>query len=207
MDTKLKFAILLLILFVVFLAGCDTGLKFDAPEIDPPTDLVPGYIPEGFKLISGFQIPGDMTLYKFALGDIGGLVGRLKAGDHFFNLKSPAGNIVQGLYYKSKQNLILVTKSYFAEGNLDDWLAVYEKGQPKPCDCDCAGLVRLDIMPFPIRFEELQEERTIDGTRVAILTGPLGWTTVFVRGDYLLTVESAISLEENLKIVASLLNN
>jgi hypothetical protein len=205
MDTKLKFTLPILILFVIFLAGCDTGLKFDAPEIDPPSDLIPGYVPEGFELITGFQIPGDVTLYEFTLGDTGELVGRLKAGDRFFDLKSPAGNIVQGVYYKSKQNLILVTKSYFPDGTLDDWLAVYEKGQPKPCDCECAGLVRLDTMPFPIRFEELQEVRTIDGTRVAILTGSLGWTTAFVRGDYLLTVESAISLEENLKIVSSLL--
>ena len=204
MITKFKSISLLFIILVVFLVACDTGPKFVAPEIDPPADLIPGYVPDGSELISGFQLSPDSTSVEFALEDVGGLVERLKGADHFFDVKSPAGNVIQGVYYKGKEHLILVTKSYFPEGSLDDWLAVYEESQPKPCECDCPGLVRLDSLPFPSRFEEFQEERTIDGTRVAILNGPLGWTTLFVRGDYLLAVESTISLEENLKIVASL---
>lgn len=207
MIIKLKSTLLLFIILVVFLVACDTGPKFVAPEIDPPSDLIPGYVPEDYTLISGFQLSADATSVEFAFGDVGSLVERLKGSDHFFDVKSPAGNVVQGVYYKGKEHLILVTKSYFPEGSLDDWLVAYEESQPKPCNCDCAGLIRLDAIPFPGRFEEFQEERTIDGTRVAILNGPLGWTTVFVRGDFLLAVESAITLEENLKIVASLMND
>lgn len=199
MYTKLKFVIPLLVFFVVILAACDTGMKFDAPEIDPPADLIPGYVPEGYDLISGFQLPANNTLPAFMDGDKSGLPGL----GHFFNVKSPMGNVIQGVYYQGKQNLILVTKANFPGRTMDDWLAAYEESQPKPCDC--GGLLRLSAFPLPDRFEELQEERTIDGTRVAILKGPLGWTTVFVRGDDLLAVESGISLEENLKIVTSLL--
>lgn len=207
MFTKLKSILPFFILLVVVLVACNTGLKFDAPEIDPPTDLIPGYVPDGYELISGFQISGDNALSDETLGDLGGLVDRFKAGDHFFSVKSPAGNVIQGVYYKGKEHLILVSKSYFPEGTLDDWLAAYEESQPKPCECDCPGFVRLETVPFPTRFDEFQEERTIEGTRVVILNGPLGWTTIFVRGDYLLAVESTISLEENLKIVASLIND
>jgi hypothetical protein len=174
-------------------------MKYVAPEIDPPADLIPGYMPEGYDLISGFQLSTHNTLPEFSGGDENGMPGL----DHFFDVKSPMGNVIQGVYYQGKQNLILVTKAYFPGGTLDDWLAAYEKSQPEPCDC--GGFLRLDAFPLPSRFDELQEERTIDGTRVAILKGPLGWTTVFVRGDYLLAVESGISLEENLKIVTSLL--
>jgi hypothetical protein len=198
MYTKLKFVIPLLVSLVVILAACDTGMKYVAPEIDPPADLIPGYMPEGYDLISGFQLSTHNTLPEFTGGDENGMPGL----DHFLDVKSPMGNVIQGIYYQGKQNLILVTKAYFPGGTLDDWLAAYEESLPEPCDC--GGLLRLDAFPLPSRFDELQEERTIDGTRVAILKGPLGWTTVFVRGDYLLTVESQIPLEENLKIVTSL---
>jgi hypothetical protein len=207
MFTKIKSTLPLFIFLVIILAACDTGPKFVAPEIDPPADLIPGYVPEGYTLTSGFQLTTDIFSADIALGDTGRMVGRMMLGDITFNLKSPTGNVVQGIYYKGKQHLILITKSYFPDKSLDDWLAVYEESQPKPCECDCPGLLRLDAFPLPSRFDEFQEERTIYGTRVAILHGPLGWTTVFVRGDYLLTVESGISLDENLKIVASLMND
>jgi len=207
MFTKLKFVVPLFIFLVIFLAACDIGPKFVAPEIDPPAELIPGYVPEGYTLDSGFQLTTDIFPHDIALGDMGRMVGRMKLGDITFNVKSPTGNVIQGVYYKGKEHIILITRSYFPEGSLDDWLAFYEESQPKPCECDCPGLLRLDAFPLPDRFEQLQEERTIDGTRVAILDGPLGWTTVFVRGDYLLTVESEISLDENLKIVASLMND
>jgi hypothetical protein len=45
----------------------------------------------------------------------------------------------------------------------------------------------------------------VDGIPVAILSKPEGWLTVFVRAGDLLTVEGAISLDDNLKIVSSLL--
>ena len=105
----------------------------------------------------------------------------------------------------------MITKSHFSDGTLDLWRTAYETSQPVLFDCACADL-RLFPEGFPARVAEVQEERAIGGTRVAILKGPGGWITVFVRGDYLLTVESGlpleddgISLEENLKIVASLL--
>jgi hypothetical protein len=205
MYTKLKILIPLLICYIVFLVACGSEPKFVAPEIAPPTDLIPGYVPEGFELVSGFQLLADNIWPEFTGGSEIGLLAPLLKGDHFFNLKSPDGKDVQGIYYQGKENLILITKSYFPNGTLDDWLAVYEKFQVKPFDCECAGIVRLEALPLLSRFEELQGVRTIDNTRIAILQGPLGWTTVFVRGDYLLTVESGISLEENLKIVTSLL--
>lgn len=206
MYIKLKSTIPMLVVFVIVLVGCDARVKFVAPEIDPPADLIPGYVPEGFELISGFQIPGDL-MSELTLGEAAGIVSRLKTGDYFLDVKSPARNVIQGSYYRDKQHIILVTKSYFPGGTLDDWLTIYNDAQPKPCDCECTDFIRLEALPFPARFEEFQEERTIDGTRVAILNGPSGWITVFIRGDYLLTVESEISLEENLKIVSSLINN
>jgi hypothetical protein len=206
MDTKQKFLIPILILITFFLAACDTQMKFTAPETDPPADLIPSYVPEGFNLVSGFQLSAEFIMPEFTGGDEIGLNGRLLNGDHFLGIKSPAGDVIQGVYYQGKQYLILITKSNFPNGTIDDWLALNEERQFKPCDCDCAGFVRLGELTFPTRFEEPQEERTIDGTRVAIFKGPLGWLTVFVRGEYLLTVESEISLEENLKIVTSLIN-
>jgi hypothetical protein len=105
------------------------------------SDLVPGYVPDGYKLISGFQLPGDLAS-ELALGEVAGLVGRLEAGNHFFDVKSPAGNVIQGVYYQGKDHIILISKSYFPGGTLDDWQAIYEDSLPKPCDCDCPGLAR-----------------------------------------------------------------
>ncbi len=185
---------ILLVLLCVSLTACGTKVKFLAPETEPPADLIPSYVPDGFKLVSGFQLSGEVPLR-----------GRLFAGtgDHF-DLKSPNGNDIQGIYYQGRDQILLISKSYFPEGTLDLWRSTFETSQPKPCQCDCLPL-RLGAIPLPLRVAEIQEERTIAGTRVAILKGPLGWITVFVRGDYLLTVESGLPLEENLKVVVGLL--
>jgi hypothetical protein len=206
MYTQYKFAITLLMLLACILSACGSRTKFVAPEIDPPADLIPGYVPEGFELVSGFQLTGEVTLPEFSNGDEDGFFGHLLEDDPFFDVKSPNGNDIQGVYYQGKDHLILISKSFFPEGTLDLWRTAYEESWPKPCEC--AGFPRLDPEAFPVRFyNDLQEERTIGKTSVAILKGPLGWITVFIRGDHLLTVESGISLEENLKIVASLLDN
>jgi hypothetical protein len=207
MYTNRKFTIVLLVLLAGLLSACDSGIKFIAPEIEPPTDLIPSYVPEGFELVSGFQLSADITLPEFTVGDESSLIGRLLEGDRYFDVISPNGNDIQGVYYQGKEQLILIAKSYFPEATLDDWLTAYEAAELKPTGCECAGLLRLDDIPLPSRFVEFLEERTLNGTRVAILKGPLGWITVFVRGDYLISVESGISLEENLKIVASLTEN
>ena len=210
MNNKSKFAYPLLVLLACILSACSHSQKFVAPEIEPPADLIPGYVPEGFKLVSGFQLSGEVDFPIATNGNEVAFFLRLRGGDLFFELKSPKGNDILGVYYQGKDRLILISKSYYPEGSLDLWLAAYEAAQPKPCECECAcecpSFLRLDALPFHDRMIELQEVRTIDGTRVAILKGLLGWTTVFVRGDYLLTVESGISLDENLKIVASLLD-
>jgi hypothetical protein len=205
MATKLKFSIPLVVVLVALLSSCGTRLKFVAPKIESPVDLIPGYVPRGFKLISGFQLPGELTSLRFSTSDEACFLGDRVRDLPFFEVKSPVGNIIQGVYYQAKDSLILITKSYFPKGDLDQWLDAYQAAQPKPCECDCKILCCLNPSPLLGRLIQLQEMRTIDGTQVAILEGPRGWTTVFVRGDYLLSVESGISLEENLKIVASLL--
>jgi len=206
MKNKSKFAYPWLVVPACILGACSCSPKFVAPEIEPPADLIPGYVPEGFKLVSGFQLNGEVNFPIATDGNEVAFFLRLREGNPFFELKSPKGNDILGVYYQGKDQLILISKSYYPEGSLDLWLAAYEASLPKPCECECPGFLRLDAIPFHGRLTEMQEIRTIDGTRVAILKGPLGWTTVFVRGDYLLTVESRISLDENLKIVASLLD-
>lgn len=202
MSTKSRFMLSLLMLLVGFLPACSHPPKFVAPEIEPPTDLIPGYVPDGFELVSGFKLPGKIP---FPATSDGGDVFRI-AGMDPTNLKSPKGNEIQGVYYQGNEHLILITKSYFPEGTLDLWRSTYEASGPKPCECEWLKL-RPNSEHFPTRLVEIQEERTIDGTRVAILKGPLGQITVFIRGNYLVTVESGISLDDNLKVVASLLEN
>lgn len=206
MKTKTTLVILMFILMANALSACNTK-KIVAPEIEPPDDLVPGYVPEGYELVAGFQIDGEINLPGFEGGSESNSFGPHWRTDIFFQEKSPKGNVIQGVYYQKEDDLILVTKSYFPEATLDDWLAAYEAAQPQPCECDCecADFPRLEALPMFSRIFELQEERTIDDTSVAILKGPTGWLTIFVRGDYLLAVESKISLEEILKIVESLL--
>jgi len=202
MKNRSKYAIPMLVVLVWFLAACSHSPKFVAPEIEPPADLIPGYVPEGFELGGGYQIPGERLFPAIPVGDDIANFLRIRG----FDLKSPNGNDILGVYYQGKDHLILISKSYFPKGSLDVWRAAYEASQPKPCECECAGL-RLAHELFPVRLVQLQEVRTVEGTEVAILKGPMGWTTAFVRGDNLLTVESGISLEENLKIVASLLES
>jgi hypothetical protein len=198
MNTRPKFIPILfaLLIFTISACGLKTKPEFIAPEIDPPADLVSSYIPEGFELVSGFQLSGVEDMPGFP---------RIKS----FNVKSPSENDIQGVYYRNQDHLILISKSYFPEGTLDLWLAAYEAAQTKPCECECLKFHMnrdTELSLFRI-LPELQEERTVNGNRVVVLqnASPWGWTTVFVRGDYLLTVESGISLEENLKVVASLL--
>lgn len=206
MYTRLKSAIPLLTLCVVLLSSCGTRVTFVAPQIEPPGDLIPGYIPQGFKLISGYYLPGEPSVLRFSIANEACFLGQTLRRLPFFQVKSPVGNVIQGVYYQAKDSRILITKSYFPKGDLDQWLAAYQAAQPKPCECDCKILCCLNPSPLLGRLNQIQEIRTIHGTRVAILEGPLGWTTVFVRGEYLLSVESGISLEENLKIAASLLD-
>ncbi len=206
MNHKSKFIFSMLMVFVYILTACGSRPKFVAPEIDPPADLIPGYVPEGFALVSGFQLAGKVKITIASDGEAVSMFARVRN----FDLKSPNGNDIQGVYYRGEDQSILITKSYFPGGNLDLWRTTY-KSYFQPCECECIDL-RLGVIPPLVRFAEIQEERTIGDSRIAVLKGPNGWITVFVRGDYLLTVESGlpleksgISLEENLKIVASLL--
>lgn len=202
MYTKHKFTMLLLMLLIGTLPACSHSPKFEAPEIEPPVDLIPSYVPEGFELGSGYQIPAESLFPAISGGDDISQFGRIRG----FDLKSPKGNDILGVYYTDGDHLILISKSYFPQGTLDLWLAAYHGSELESCECN-KGDLRLTFQLSPVPFDEIQEERTIDGTRIAILKAPLGWITVFARRDYLITVESGISLEQHLKIVASLLKN
>lgn len=48
-------------LMALTVTGCGPGVGFSAPEIDPPADLIPGYVPEGFELVSGFELQGGVA--------------------------------------------------------------------------------------------------------------------------------------------------
>jgi hypothetical protein len=224
MYTKSKLIILLFVLLACSLAACGSQTKFVAPEIDPPTDLIPGYVPKGYELISGFQIKVSNFNARLAIIEEDG---RIACGKPlivpFFDLKSPAGNDLMGVYYQKKDHLLLITKSYFPEGSLDGWRESYDASHQdawdgeRDCDCgcdcwcnSCSGypcVQLLFIPPIPFRNTEVQEVRTVGDTQIAVLQKPSGWVTIFVRGEYLIAVEGDLSLEENLKIVASLLIN
>jgi hypothetical protein len=198
-------------------------IKFVAPQIDPPADLIPAYLPEGFKLVQGFQTPAADIKESFFSDDSGDSAGRtheqlgiclIHLPGIFSNLKSPASNDILGVVYQDGSHLLMITKSYFPGGSLDLWRASYEGDvgeQASVCDCtfpcDCLWLVNERVpSSFPSRFGEIQEVRTVGATQVAIVDqGLIGLTAVFMRGDYLLTVESDFSLEEILKTVESLL--
>ena len=208
MNTNLKFPnlILLSVLLLTVLSACGPKVKFVAPEIDPPTDLIPTYVPKDFELISGFRIETETFLTRSALNRVDD---RLPCAenliDSFFSLKSPAGNEVLGVNYQTRDQLLLITKSSFPSGNLEAWKTAYEASYANHCDCDCPCLKIALSAPMPIRVADFQEIRTVGETPVAVLKNTSGWITVFIRGDNLLTIESGISLEENLKIVTSLL--
>ena len=205
MSTIFKFKMLLLMMLGYLLAACSQPSKFVAPEIDPPADLIPEYVPKGFELISGFQLNGTFPWPVTSNVDEVILAERLGERFNFMNLKSPNSNDILGVYYQGKEHLLLITKSYFPKGTLDLWRTTYEASWSKPSECECFDL-RLDAVSLPPRITELKDERAVNGVQVAILKGPLGWMVVFVRGEYLITVESGISLDENLKVVASLLS-
>jgi hypothetical protein len=187
------------LLLASLLAACSHPPLFSASEIDPPPDLVPTYVPQGYELASGFQLP-PASEFPSVFGDDDALSVRIPG----FDLKSPAGNDIQGVYYQGKDGLIVITKSSFPGGTLQQWREAYTTSQPGPCKCEFPAL-RLQDLSLAFRLREVKEERTVDGTQVAILATPEGWLSVFVRGNDLITVESAVSLDENLKIVSSLL--
>ncbi len=52
---------------LALLTACSSKGKFHfiAPENEPPADLQPAYLPEGFELVSGFKITGTTpALFK-----------------------------------------------------------------------------------------------------------------------------------------------
>lgn len=208
--------VLLSAMMPVLLTACGPEEKFVAPEIEPPADLVPGYVPEGFELVKGYQIePGSFDGSRFVADaenckqDTRRICGLELLGS-FFDLKSPAGNDIQGIHYQDGDSLLLITKSYYSGGSMDLWRAAYEAPgeETREGDFDCLPFaIARRFPPLPLRSAGIQEVRTVVGTQVTVLDGPLGLITVFVRRDYLLTVESGISLEENLRIIASLLQN
>jgi hypothetical protein len=214
---KTKFPLLVLfVLLVPLLAACGGQERhFSAPEIDPPSDLIPGYIPEGYEMVAGFEIEvSDMSGRFLATGDDG----RVFCGEGliipFFVIKSPAGNDLLGVYYEDDDDgLLLISKSSFPGGTLEAWRTNYEEAVSAPCesdcDCDCCCCnciaFAIDGWPIPLRAEIL-ETRTVGDTQVAVLESEFdGLITVFVRDGYLIAVEGDLPLEEHLRIIESLL--
>jgi hypothetical protein len=195
---------LILILFPVFLGGCGSQVEFIAPPIDPPADLIPGYVPEGFVLISGFQMEPDESLMRFINRDVGDRVlCEEKISLELFNFKSPLGEKIQGVHYQNGDKLLLITRSYFPSGTLKQWQERLENPPATHCECDS---IRLGVDGWlPFRNFHIEELRTIGNTQVAILSGGVGTLTIFIRGDDLIVVEGGIDLEENLRVVESLL--
>jgi hypothetical protein len=202
MKTITKVSITISFLLAGMLSACGQSPKLVAPEIDPPQDLIPEYIPDGFELVSGFQLPGDIIQGSIVWGQE--VIRNIHPKP--FELKSPLGNDILGVYYQGDDQLLLISKSDYPDGSLELFLDSYEASIPEPCECECLE-VRLNGDFIVDRFIELKETRTIAETEVAIFEAPLGWIIVFVREDEILTVESSISLEENLKVVESLLEN
>jgi hypothetical protein len=207
-----------LFIFLAFaLSACGSGAKFVAPEIEPPPDLIPSYVPEGFELVKGYELEGLGELRSAFAADDCGETRRQACGldlaGSFFNLQSPAGNDILGVHYQDGDHLLLITRSYFPGGSLDLWRASFEGGDDcgGECECDCqccCGLmaVILDQAPLPLRLWEVSDVTEVAGTQVAILEpGFFTSTTVFMRGETLLTVQGDLPLQENLKVVASLL--
>jgi hypothetical protein len=206
--------VLFFLLLVPLLAACGSHRQFVVPEIDPPSDLIPGYVPDGFKLVKGYQIkPEEFEASRFFAGaedcnEDTRLVCGLGLSDSFFDLQSPAGNDILGLHYQDGDNLLLVTKSYYPGGSLDLWRAAYEASYKDDLDCGCNCFqfaMNMPFPPLPLRFAEIQEVHTVGETQVAVLDGPLGLIAVFMRGDYLVSVEGDLTSEELLRIVESLL--
>lgn len=202
MNTFHKVTIALLILLATMLSACSQSPRFVAPEIDPPQDLIPVYVPDGFDLVSGFKLPGDFMQTSVLWGQETSRTLRLK----LFDLKSPLGNDVLGVYYDGDEHLLLISKSEYPGGSLEHFLNSYQDSFADPCMCDCLEIRLNNDFPGD-RFIQLKETRTIAGTEVAIFEAPIGMTAVFVKEDALLTVESGISLEEIVKVVESLLEN
>jgi hypothetical protein len=106
MYIRHKLVIPLLMLLASILSACRSGPKFVAPEIEPPADLIPAYMPKEYKCISGFQIAPETTFPAPSNGDEGAFFGRLRESRPYFDLKSPNGNDIQGVYYQGKDDLI-----------------------------------------------------------------------------------------------------
>ena len=218
MKTKTTLQVLFFLLLTFLMAACGgKRTKFIAPEIDPPTDLIPAFVPEGFELVKGYQItPGDFEVSR-VFADAEGrdedrrIICDLDLSGSFFDLQSPAGNAILGIHYQDEASLLLITKSYYPGGSLDIWQKAFDENDERNCDCDCGCccmVIAIDRLPIPLGEVDIREIRTVGETRVAVVDhGLIGTTAVFMRGDYLLTVESGISIEEIMKVVESLLGD
>lgn len=215
MKIRTSFQFYLLVLLAILLTACgQQAPQLIAPEIPPPADLIPEYVPDGFELVKGYQLQiGGFEAREFPAdageGDedkrVNWAACELDLSGTFFDFRSPAGDDIQGVHYQSKDKLLLITRSSYPDGSLDSWRSAYEPAEKgsSECSCDCiTSVVGLPVLP---RRAEIKEVRTIGNTPVAVLERLGGWITIFVRDEYLLTVESSIPLEENLKVVESLL--
>jgi len=212
MKIRTSFQFSLPVLLAVLLTACSQQApKLIAPEIAPPADLIPAYVPDGFELIKGYQLQVGEFKVREIPADAGNdgeglrVACNLDRSGMFFDLQSPVGNDIQGIHYQSEDKLLLITRSSYPDGSLDLWLSAYEPTENSSSDCNCDCITSVVGFPAPLRRAEIKEVQTVGDTQVAVLERWGGWITIFVRDEYLLTVESSIPLEENLRIVESLL--
>lgn len=215
MKIRTRFQFSLLVLLAILLTACgQQAPQLIAPEIAPPADLIPDYVPDGFELVKGYQLQiGRFEAREFPAdageGDedkrVNWAACDLDLSGTYFDFRSPAGNDIQGVHYQSKDKLLLITKSSYPDGSLDLWLSTYEPTENGSSDCSCDCITSMVGFPVLPRRAEIKDVKTIGNNPVAVLERWGGWITIFVRDEYLLTVESSIPLEENLRIVESLL--
>jgi hypothetical protein len=188
------------------LTACGSTPEFVAPEIEPPEDLLISDPPEGYALVSGFELEAEGPQVRGSLPDGDRrLQWQVEFTGSFSSLRSPAGNVIEGVYYQSSEGLLIITKSNFPNGSLEEWRSGYLPVIVVANDCLFPKTTAAGMPFIESRMPEIAETRTVEGVEVVVLEKPAGgWITVFMRGDYLLTVEGALSLEETLAVVTSL---
>lgn len=172
-------------LVMIIFAGCTSKAESTPAYQEPPKEMIPGYIPDGFELDSSHEMSFDKD-------------GRDPSSYH-----SPLGNSIMSLHYENGDEIICINASDFPGGTLESWLEIY---QSTPFDdCECLPRRGGEELSISNRSPEIVEEQMIGDTPVVVLEGPIGWAVAFVHNDQFWLVEGTVSLKELLKVVESLL--
>jgi hypothetical protein len=177
---------LILLLLVLPLTACGAGSKDIIPTQEPPKDMVPGYLPVGFEYDKSIE-----------------LIFSVEDGREPSPLFSPSGNSTTLVHYIKGDEHLCIHKSIFPDGSLEKWLEIFQDVSID--NCECFPRRSGDSTNLSNRLPKIVEKQTIEGIEVQILEGPIGWMSVYVKDNVLMIVEGTIPLEENLKVVTSLL--